>query len=783
MHRGVLRACVVALATLGTSIVPAASKTTSTLPPGNPDQQVFEKARLLASHGEPRLALATLRNHPFERDAAASQLTASLLAELGHPATAESLLAAVEISPANVDARLRDQLVRARLLLDAKRYSGALAVIAGMDTTTTSPYSGYRDLVAARALIASGQREPALRTLERARRYAPEAIRAEVDAACIDLYRELDRPADALAAAIQAAGNGGDATANRRVLKIRFDLASESGQTEVALAAARDLFENHRRSVEARACATSVAARRDVDRIDTELLFSCAATLQGAGEREALRGVLRRLDKRDLDVHQREAQRLLWGEYHYLGGDYSRAIALARPSYTDPALRRRSTLLMARSYKKVGRTADAAVTYEAYTRAFPNDSMAAEALYSAAALYRQLERDTDEARVLDELRHAYPSTFHGWAASMARAKSLEEAGDRTDAAAIFDQWLTRSRRTDEAALFYSSKLHRDAGDAQGSDALLAELRAVNPYSFYARPDLLSSQERGYGAPTGPLQSWLTNAAQKRTDAYARVQALVSAADRPAGDREAALALQRGQFFLSVGLRDWAERELDVVRRRAGDDTAASLALARLFDDSAMPWRSVRMYEKARASIPWRERKGSADDFRYLTHPVPYPVQVMSAAQREGIAADVIYGMMREESCFDSDVVSRAGAVGLLQLMPGTAREIARRLDLAPGAGDRLGDPVVNVSIGSWYAADLLREGDGSVVWMLAAYNAGPRAARRWIEPGMRGEAAVDAVETIDYKETRGYVKRVVESANVYHMLYFGGQNAATSDPR
>jgi soluble lytic murein transglycosylase len=58
--------------------------------------------------------------------------------------------------------------------------------------------------------------------------------------------------------------------------------------------------------------------------------------------------------------------------------------------------------------------------------------------------------------------------------------------------------------------------------------------------------------------------------------------------------------------------------------------------------------------------------------------------------------------------------------------------------------------------------------------MLAAYNAGPGAVRRWFEPGVGGEAAIDAVETIDYKETRGYVKRVVESANVYQALYFAG---------
>ncbi|HET6350341.1 MAG TPA: lytic transglycosylase domain-containing protein, partial [Candidatus Krumholzibacteria bacterium] len=276
------------------------------------------------------------------------------------------------------------------------------------------------------------------------------------------------------------------------------------------------------------------------------------------------------------------------------------------------------------------------------------------------------------------------------------------------------------------------------------------------------------------------RTWLKQASQQRDDAFERVQARVSGMSDVKLPAETARAVERGEFFMGAGLRDWAEGELDVARRDAGN-AATSLELARIFDEYAMPWRSVRLYERARADIPWGSRKESADDFRYLTHPVPYPVQVVSAAQREDIAPSVIYGMMREESCFDADVVSRAGAVGLMQLMPETARAIARHVDLDGDAGDRLGDPVVNVSLGTWYAADLLRSGDGSVAWMLAAYNAGPSAANQWIRPGVTGDAAVDAVESIDYKETRGYVKRVVESANVYRALYFEG-GAGTTGP-
>jgi soluble lytic murein transglycosylase len=784
MHRRSLYAVLAALlAATGLIASPGyASKTTSALSPGNPDADILSRAHLLASYGEPQLALAALRDHGFSRSTTTTRLSAGLLATLGQPARADSLLSVDRTQDANHEQHFRAQLVRARLQLDAGRLNACLATIAAMDTSANLPYAAYRDLIAARALMATNHHARAAAALERARSVAPEAIRPAIDEARVDAYRALDNPRAALAVAEEAT-DPDDAAAARRLLKIRFDIANEIGDASLAADAAKRLFDTSRRSVEAEACALVLAA--DPKQMSEALLLSCASVLQTNGKREAFRTVLRALDARALSAAQSEQQRLLWAEYHFLSGDYSRAIALSRPSYADPNLRRRSMLMMARSYRRVGRVADSATMYEGYARAFPNDNLAAEALYTAASLYEQQKRNGERDRVLDQLRHAYPSTFHGWAASMLRARDFDTAGDHDDAAAIFNQWLSRSRRTDEAALFYSSRQRKSAGDLSGGDALISELRAVNPYSFYACPDLLapSTAAAGRGVQPVSLQAWMTGASQRRDEAFRRVHTQVEIAGREGtGNQAAAGAIERARFFLAAGFRDWAEGELDVALRESATDVAASFELARIFDENAMPWRSVRMYERTRAGIPWAKRRESEDDFRYLTHPVPYPVQVVGASGREGIAPYVLYGMMREESCFDHDVVSRAGAVGLMQLMPETARAVAKHVDLTPEAGERLGDPVVNVSIGSWYAADLLRAGKGSVVWMLAAYNAGPGAANQWIQPGASGEAAIDAVESIDYKETRGYVKRVVESANVYHALYFD-EASASNMPR
>jgi soluble lytic murein transglycosylase len=309
--------------------------------------------------------------------------------------------------------------------------------------------------------------------------------------------------------------------------------------------------------------------------------------------------------------------------------------------------------------------------------------------------------------------------------------------------------------------------------------ILDELRALNPYSFYVAPDV-SAIVRGpvrdsngemRRAGSGSLTDWLTRTDAERTVAYQRVLAAATPT-RPAGDPEAEPAFVRALFFLDAGLRDWAEAELEAVAAAGDNSAATNLRLGRVYEQYAMPWRSVRLYERARTRLSWSERRPLTDDFRFLTYPLPYPVQVLENAARNDIPPHLIYGMIREESRFEADVVSRAGAVGLMQLMPETARRVAAQLDLSTELDGRLDEPAVNVSLGVWYAADLLRDGRGSVAWMLAAYNAGPGAAVRWIDRGDSGALAIEAVESIDYKETRGYVKRVVESANIYHALYF-----------
>jgi soluble lytic murein transglycosylase len=150
----------------------------------------------------------------------------------------------------------------------------------------------------------------------------------------------------------------------------------------------------------------------------------------------------------------------------------------------------------------------------------------------------------------------------------------------------------------------------------------------------------------------------------------------------------------------------------------------------------------------------------------LLYPQPYDREVQAAAKLTDLDASLIYGVIRQESLFRSDAVSPAGAVGLTQLIPETARRIARASrQPVPRVAD-LFDPGVSIKLGAAHLKYLVDRFDKQTIVALAGYNAGENAAGRWLPP-----RPIDAdiwIENIPYNETRDYVQRVL-----WHTVVFG----------
>ena len=172
-------------------------------------------------------------------------------------------------------------------------------------------------------------------------------------------------------------------------------------------------------------------------------------------------------------------------------------------------------------------------------------------------------------------------------------------------------------------------------------------------------------------------------------------------------------------------------------------------------------RQVALYDRA---VNTADRTSARHDFA-LRYMAPFRTEFDAASRSNDVDVALLYGIARQESRFSADIVSSAGAVGLMQLMPGTARWVAKQLgrnDYRPAA---IADAGTNTLFGAYYFKYWLDRLDRMPALAAAAYNAGPGRAQAW-RPPTPLEGAV-WVETIPFNETRDYVKKVLANSIVY----------------
>lgn len=155
----------------------------------------------------------------------------------------------------------------------------------------------------------------------------------------------------------------------------------------------------------------------------------------------------------------------------------------------------------------------------------------------------------------------------------------------------------------------------------------------------------------------------------------------------------------------------------------------------------------------------------------LLYPQPYDAEVLTAAKLTGLSPQLIYSIMRQESLYRRDAMSSAGARGLLQMLPETARRTASKWNRPRPAADDLFNPVVNVPLGAANLRTLIDRFNGQTLVAIAGYNAGPNAAARWL-PGESLDPDV-WIENIPYNETRNYVQRILWHNVVFTWLKKG----------
>ena len=364
-----------------------------------------------------------------------------------------------------------------------------------------------------------------------------------------------------------------------------------------------------------------------------------------------------------------------------------------------------------------------------------------------------------------------------WQERRALSRELLDLGDAATAYALAASQAGGSPATVADAQFhagwYALRGLRDAATAAGHFARIAEV-AEGPISR-ARAFYWLGRAAEAGGP-GDAAAHFAAAAAYGTTFYGQLaaaklgrQALDIAQPRPGGAD--ALAFNRREAVKVVARLE-----------AAGDAARADLFYRDLAERLTAPGEVALLAARAEARgdhhLALRIGKiaaGRGIDIGLLAHPLG---AIPSGADMAEAGEALAYAVARQESEFNAAAVSRAGARGLLQLLPGTARDMARKRGVDFSADRLTADPGYNATLGAAFLAEQLERFGGSYVLAIAGYNAGPRRALEWTKRygdprGADLDTVVDWIERIPFTETRSYVQRVMENYQVYKMRLSG----------
>ncbi|MCB1775394.1 MAG: transglycosylase SLT domain-containing protein, partial [Gammaproteobacteria bacterium] len=288
--------------------------------------------------------------------------------------------------------------------------------------------------------------------------------------------------------------------------------------------------------------------------------------------------------------------------------------------------------------------------------------------------------------------------------------------------------LPAGEREDERWQYWRARALEGAGEQQAADAVYREVAKQRSYYGFLAADRIGEDYHLHHADTPVTTAMIDRIA-----------------DRAAVGRASELfALERW----TDARREWrwATRDLSPLELKA----AAELAQQRGWHDRA---------------IFTLAKTGYWDDLE-LRFPLAHADVVEENARRHGIDDAWVFAVMRQESAFMQNARSHAGAMGLMQLMPATARNVARdMLNRKPPRRSDLYRPDTNIALGSAYLKQMQGELGGSPILATAAYNAGPHRVSRWLPP--RVLPADIWIELVPFHETRGYLRRVLAYTVIY----------------
>lgn len=393
---------------------------------------------------------------------------------------------------------------------------------------------------------------------------------------------------------------------------------------------------------------------------------------------------------------------------------------------------------------KQGYDAQASQIYTRIHQQFPSSSLAPEGLYNAARLY-QINGQTQQAiKTYDILIRSYPRNKYAEDGAWNLGWIYYRKGQYREAHATFSAFTDSDSSFNAAnAKYWKARTLEKQGKRDQAYAQYRELAASTTPTYHS---YLAQRKSGY------------------TPTYNNINPESTVLGPKASARK-----NKAQLLIGLGMPEEAQLEIVAMEDEANSKeelVVVSLLYAQVDDY----YQSIKVAQGL--GLPQANK---------LAYPKGFQEYVAPYAKKYGVDELLVYSIIREESRFQVDAVSPADAVGLMQLIPPTARTVARQIGIKGFTTAMLTIPRINIEMGTFYFKQVLDQFNGDIELAMASYNAGPHRAADW-KVRFTGLEKDEFIEEVPFRETRNYIRRILRSYGAYKAIYGDSAPSAPARP-
>ncbi len=449
---------------------------------------------------------------------------------------------------------------------------------------------------------------------------------------------------------------------------------------------------------------------------------------------------------------------------------------------TEPDPRLGYLTKLAALYLANGKRDEAIPLLSLIAREFPDSAEAPKALYQIGQTLWNRHENAKAIEYLKLVLEKYPTSAYSDRAQYASGDIYEYFGRKDEAIDAYNRVITQfpDSRVRGDAMWRLAWLYYRAADWQAASAGFAALAGQPSDSGFRIPALYwqgrSTENMGNVDAAKDLYLQIVKNGEETYYQGLALRCLqrfgvdveetkLSATPAPTEpdprlSPQVSFHLSRARELAAISLSRMAVVELDEVASAKMPSRLKPILMREYFRNQAY----------ARSLALANQLPGSSSERNLYRFPLAFWKMVQQYASQRGIDPYLVLALIRQESLFDTRARSSAAAVGLMQLLPSTARRMAKEIGMDAPSPENLYEPEVNLALGTQYLKDLLERYSNNWFKAIAAYNAGENAVDRWQKEIITDDIE-EFVERIPYGETRGYVKLVMRNHRIYKNLY------------